>query len=101
MHDNQIHVPPSFTNLFVAPGRTKPTVPWAELLQRYELCEDMAQMLTTPAAEYLVKLGVAEADVLHKMAQGLLAEGGVLSPAEAGWVIQRLAELLGWPAPQR
>ncbi len=97
MQDNQIHVPPSFTDLFVVPGKTKPSLPLADILQRYELCEDMAQMLTEPAAEWLVKLGVTEGDVLRKMRQGLEADPDTLNAAEAGWVIQRLAELLNWP----
>jgi hypothetical protein len=98
VQDNQIHLPPSFTDLFVVPGKTKPSLPWSELLQRYELCEDMAQMLTEPAAALLVKLGVAEVDVLRKMRLGLEADAATLSAAEAGWVVRRLAELLGWPA---
>ncbi|MEN9383321.1 MAG: hypothetical protein RL323_464 [Pseudomonadota bacterium] len=100
MQDNQIHVPPSFTELFLQPGKVKPSLPLAEILQRYELCEDMAQMLTDPASELLVKLGVTEADVLHKMRLGLEADGTALSPAEALWVTCRLAELLNWPVPQ-
>lgn len=97
MQDNQIHVPQSFIDLFVAPGKIKPSLPLPDLLQRYELCEDMAQMLTEPASELLFKLGVTEADVLRKMRQGLETEPATLSAAEAAWVTQRLAELLNWP----
>jgi hypothetical protein len=31
---------------------------------------------------------------------GLTSEGAVVTAPEAGWVIQRLAELLEWRAPQ-
>ncbi|MFM2262985.1 MAG: hypothetical protein RI959_1661, partial [Pseudomonadota bacterium] len=55
---------------------------------------------TDPASELLVKLGVTETDVLHKMRLGLEADGTALSPAEALWVTCRLAELLNWPVPQ-
>ena len=33
------------------------------------------------------------------MHAGLSAEGSVVSRAEAGWIIQRMAELLEWRAP--
>ena len=33
------------------------------------------------------------------MHAGLAAEGSVVSPPEAGWIVQRVAELLEWRAP--
>jgi hypothetical protein len=30
---------------------------------------------------------------------GLAAEGSIVSPGEARWIVQRLAELLEWQAP--
>ena len=94
--DSQIEIPPSFMALYLAPGGYKPTLPRAELAQRYELCEDMAQMLTDTASTMLVTLGITEHDVLERCRLGLLAEPAVVSADEAGWVVLRLAELMNW-----
>ena len=95
---SQILVPQSFTALFVRPGRLKPTEPAAVIEQRYELCEDFAQMLVDQARARHWELGITEADVLERMAQGLSASE-VFSAPEAQWVLRRLAELLGWDGP--
>ncbi len=96
--DSQIVVPPSFIALFVPPGRVKPTEPRAVIAARHELCEDLAQMLTEHALTKRFELGVTEDDVLQRIHAGLAA-GDTVSAAEAGWVVQRLAELLDWPQP--
>jgi hypothetical protein len=97
--DSQITIPRSFVDLFTPPGRIKPTEPWAAIAERYELCEDLAQMLTDQARARLFELGVTEQDVLERMAEGLLASPAVVPEKEARWVITRLAELLDWPRP--
>jgi len=94
---NQSDIPPSFVALFVPPGRIKPTEPREVVAARYELCEDMANMLTEHARNMQFSLGVTEADVLQRCHRGLTADGAVFSAPEAGWVIHRLAELLDWP----
>lgn len=99
MDDSQLEVPPSFSQLYATPDGRRLTVPLVELRTRYELCEDMAQMLTERASETLFKLGVAESDVLERMQRGLAAEGSPVTAAEARWVSCRLAELLGWEFP--
>ncbi len=96
---SQITVPPSFVALFVPPGRSKPTAARETIAARYDLCEDMAQMLCEPARTQVWELGVTETDVLQRMRQGLAAATLGMEPAEADWVIQRLAELLDWPRP--
>ena len=98
--ESQIEIPPSFVALYVAPGRQKPSLPRDEMAARYELCEDMAQMLTETASTMLVTLGITEHDVLARCRLGLLAEPTVMSAAEAGWVVSRLAELMNWPIPR-
>ena len=97
--DSQIILPESFVALFVPPGRIKPTEPREHIAQRYELCEDLAQMLTEQAREVLWRLGVDESDVLERMHQGLAGGEAGLGPQEALWVVRRLAELLDWPWP--
>lgn len=96
---HQIEVPPSFTRLYASPSGYRLTEPMAHVRERYELCEDLAQMLTEQARTRLFELGVTELDVLDKMGQALAVEGSPVRPDEAWWVIRRLAELLAWPDP--
>ncbi len=97
--DSQIVVPPSFVALFVPPGRIRPTAGREQIASRYELCEDLAQLLTEQATTKKWELGVTERDVLERFERGLRADGGVVNVDEARWVVRRLAELLGWPDP--
>lgn len=96
---HQIDVPPSFTQLFTTPGGFRLTEPMSVVRERYELCEDMAQMLTEQASNTLHRLGITEEDVLGKMLEVLSADSSPVRPAEARWVVRRLAELLYWPDP--
>jgi Fe2+ transport system protein FeoA len=80
----------------VPAGKVKPTETREVIASRYELCEDLAQMLTDSARARLFELGIAEQDVLERMHQGLLADAALVTADEARWVIRRLAELLGW-----
>ena len=95
---NQIQVPDSFVALFTTRGGHRLTEPMAHVRERYELCEDLAQMLTEQARLKQFELGVTEQDVLEKMLQALLQDGSPVPPPQAQWVIRRLAELLDWPA---
>jgi hypothetical protein len=92
--ESQLFIPESFLALFQVPGKTKPTASRAEVAQRYEWCEDMAQTLTEPARMQMLRLGLTEADVAHSMRQGLAGDDTGLSDAEATWVCTRLNELL-------
>lgn len=96
---NQIEVPASFSALFTTPGGHRLTEPVAVVRERYELCEDLAQMLTAQAAARLDAAGSNETEVLRTMEQALAVEGSPVSPAEAQWVVRRLAELMDWAAP--
>lgn len=96
---NQILIPPSFMALYVPPGKLKPTLGLREMAARYELCEDMAQLLTEQAANQQFQLGITEDLALERCLQGLLATPDVVGEAEARWVVCRLAELLHWPLP--
>jgi hypothetical protein len=97
--DNQVELPQSFIALYIEPGRSKPAAPRFFIAERYELCEDMANLLTQTAQEMLHGLGIAESDVLQRCYLGLTAEGAVVNPQEAEWVVRRLAELSGWEQP--
>ena len=94
--DNQIYLPESFTALYVPPGKFKPSIGHREMAERYELCEDLANLLTEKAAN----MGITEELVLAQCELGLLAEPAVVSPLEARWVVCRLGELLNWPIDQ-
>ena len=97
--ENQLFVPPSFLALFLdARGRLRE--PRDQVLARYELCEDLAQLLVEQAQILYHREAPSEAVVLRQIHLGLAAEGGPVTPPEAQWVVQRLAELLNWPCPE-
>lgn len=96
---NQIEVPPSFTALFASPSGHRLLQPMSAVRQRYELCEDLAQMLTEQASAVLFKSGRSRREVLQQMQAALTGGESVVEPAEAAWVVTRLAELLDWEAP--
>ena len=96
---NQILIPPSFAALYVPVGKSKPSIGRDEMAARYELCEDLAQLLTEQAANQQFQLGITEDLALERCLQGLLTTPDVVSELEARWVICRLAELLQWPLP--
>lgn len=98
---HQIDLPESFMALYVPPGKIKPTLPWRELLIRYELCEDLAQMLMEPTSTRQFQQDLLPEAALALCLHGLSDSPGVVSPAEARWVVTRLAELLQWPAPEQ
>ena len=81
-------------------GKLKPSIGHREMAERYELCEDLANLLTEKAANMQFTLGITEELVLTQCELGLLAEPAVVSPVEARWVVCRLGELLNWPIDQ-
>lgn len=93
---NQIEIPRSFIDLFIDPGRIKPREPRAFIAERYEYCEDLAQMLVDTAQDRLDELRVTQSDVLERIGRGLGELPAGLTVAEVGWVRSRLVELLGW-----
>ena len=96
---NQTTIPRSFIDLFIAPGAIKTSAPRDAIAARYDLCEDMAQMLTEHARAIAMELGVADDEVIARVQRGLLADGSVVTRDEAQWITRRLAELLDWPQP--
>ena len=98
--DNQLAIPPSFIALFIEPRRPgKPTQPRAVIAEQYEFCEDLATVLVDHAQAQLCDLKIGQEAVLQRIHHGLLAGSpAALDAPRAGWVLTRLAELLGWPA---
>jgi len=93
---SQVYVAPSFQALY-RDARQRWTIPPLEVAARHELCEDLAQHLTTHCQSVHVEIGAETDEVLSRCLQGLLSADSGVSEAEANWVITRLAELLGWP----
>jgi hypothetical protein len=92
--DNQIVIPESFIALFVRPGRSKPAEPYVTILQRYELCEDLASALVDQATIKKWELGVETQDIVQRIGQGLTSGAAGISDTEAEWVCKRLTELM-------
>ena len=92
--ENQVVIPRSFVEIFIPPHAVKPTETRETIAARYDLCEDLAQMLVDQARARMFELGIDTQDVLERMQQGLLVEPSMVTPAEAQWVIRRLDELL-------
>lgn len=98
MYDhNQLEIPDSFVALFIEPGRQKPNATRAAISARYEFCEDLANQLVEYARAQHHDLGITEADVLARVRLGLAQTAAGVDPAEARWVVRRLAELEDWP----
>ena len=96
---SQIQLPESFSSLFRSRAGLLKT-PIADILARYELCEDMACHLVEQAQSVYHAGNTSEEGVLLGFHHAISGENTVISPQEASWVIQRLAELLEWKAPQ-
>lgn len=96
--DNQILIPPSFFAVYTD-ARQRLSEPIGVVRERYEICEDLASHLVGHAQiQHHTEVPV-ESEILRRIQAGLeTAESGV-SAAEAGWIVQRLAELLGWEGP--
>lgn len=96
---NQIEVPPSFVALFTPPGGHRLLQPMRVVRERYELCEDLAQMYAEQAETVRFKTGGSERETLARMSLALSESDAGLQPIEVSWVVMRLAEVLGWEAP--
>ncbi len=92
--ENQILIPESFLALFLSPGRAKPSASREHIMERYELCEDLASALVEQANTKKWELGVEKEDIVERIHQGLLGGETGLSEAEARWITLRLAELM-------
>lgn len=96
--DYQIDIPPSFFAVFTD-ARQRLSEPIAVVRQRYEVCEDLANHLVQHA-QILHHVEVpSESEILRRILAGLESPDAGVSGAEARWIVQRLAELLGWAAP--
>lgn len=93
---NQTLVPETFLAIHSRHGRA--LRPRAEIEARYGLCEDVALhaagLLATRHQE-----GDDTNDALRRCHDGLRADPEAFLPAEAAWVVQRVAELQQWEAP--
>ena len=93
--DNQTFVPDSFIALY-QDARGRLTAPRETIAARHDLCEDMANLLTEHCSTVHFRDGVDEGQVLERVHRGLLEPPTTVEAPEAGWVVRRTAELLGW-----
>ena len=98
MYDhNQTLIPDSFLALHSVNGRPLLTREATEA--RYELCEDTATHTAAFLAAHVQDADAADA-ALKRCHDGLCADSAAFSPAEAVWVIRRVAELQEWAQPR-
>lgn len=96
--DYQIDIPPSFFAVYTD-ARQRLSEPIAVVRARYEVCEDLANHLVQHA-QLLHHVEVpSEDEILLRIHAGLNSPDAGVSPAEAQWIVRRLAELLGWNCP--
>jgi len=96
--DYQIDIPPSFFAVYTD-ARQRLSEPIATVRSRYEVCEDLASHLVQHA-QVLHHVEVpSEDEILRRIHAGLQSPEAGVSPAEAQWIVRRLAELLGWQCP--
>lgn len=96
--DNQIYVPPSFMAVY-SDTRGRLTEKADVVRARYELSEDLAGHLVENAQTLYHVQAPSEAEILRRIHAGLCTQGSGVSPAEATWIVTRLAELLVWQCP--
>lgn len=96
---SQEQVPDAFIALYRPQGRGKPTRLQAEIAERHDWCENMAQALSETARTQRWDLGITEEDTLRRLHAGLQQPAAAVDGLEAAWVLQRVAELLDWPQP--
>lgn len=96
--DQSTPLPESFLRLHSG-WRGKLLRPLAELRERHELCEDLANHLVASAQALQHDVGLSEDEVLQRCHQGLAQPEAGLAEGEPAWVVCRLAELLRWPLP--
>jgi hypothetical protein len=82
--ENQSFVADSFMALYVKPGQYKPSLPRTELLQRYELCEDLATMLQDTVSTQQFQLGITEDDALKTPSLKLMPKQKIVSLVKIG-----------------
>ena len=100
MSDEQYTPPPeSFLQLH-AGWRGRLLKPLAQIRQRHEFCEDLANHLVASAQTLHHDDRLAQDEVLLRCHAGLATPESGLDAGEAGWVVRRLAELLRWPLPE-
>jgi len=93
---NQILIPETFQAIYKSPRTGKLTVAWPILLERYEYCEDLSNMLVETASNMMHSLHITEDDVFDRVHMGLTTPESRTNPEESYWVLQRLAELMRW-----
>lgn len=102
--DYQIPLPASFQALH-ADARGRLLAPLDAVRARYEWCEDLAQLLVERVGSEQPQDSWRDQERLLGLCRAGLGDGreagATQSAAEADWIVRRLAELLGWAAPDQ
>ena len=93
--DNQFEVPSTFP----VPAGAGQRLMHAEIRSRYELCEDLATHLQEFCETRRGGLGLSRDGCLLRCHAGLADAASGVDAAEARWIVERLAERLGWRCP--
>ncbi len=92
--ERQIYIPASFIELYRNSSGLHPKASRLWIEQRYELCEDLAQLLHEKIKDKVWQLGITEGDALERVIRGLGQLDLSLSDPEIQWVTRRIKELL-------
>jgi len=92
--DSQLMVPESFLALHCRNGRLVKLSP-SEVAQRYETCEDLANILALRARDAIQAAGATAQDVHNRCIDALAASPQTVDEREGQWIATRIAELLG------
>lgn len=94
--DSQIIIPDAFCAIYTDALRHRLIISKEDLAARFELCEDMANLLSESTAAQWFKTGHEKAEVLEQVHAGLMVSGSLANEAEAVWVVRRIEEVLEW-----
>jgi hypothetical protein len=92
--ERQIHIPASFVAIYTPSGRVRPEASRLWLEERYELCEDLSQLLANQVKDKVWQMGITESDALERVEHGLEHVDLELSDSECQWVMTRTKEVL-------
>lgn len=93
--DQRCPAPESFVALYRKPGAARAHAEPAWLMERHDLCEQLAQQLLPAVRASMADDGLSASDMVPRCRSVLASPEIGLAQAEVQWVIQRVLELAG------